>query len=77
MRKEFAIEISNHRTFCVILVLMFLSFVISEVPSNLCKVSQMYPTSVLDTTELQNLFLEMLTILHPLMSGPLDALSLN
>jgi hypothetical protein len=77
MLKEYAIEISNLKTFCVTLAHMYLNFAILEVLSNLFKVSQMFPTSVQDITELQNLFLEMLTILHPSMFGPLDALSLN
>jgi len=77
MLKEYAIEISNRKTFCVTLALMYLSFVISEVLSNLFKVSQMFPTSALDIIELLNSSLEMLTILHPLMSGQLDALLLN
>ena len=77
MQKVYATEISNRKTFCVILALIYSNFVILEVLSSLFKVSQMFPISVLDITELLNLFLEMLTILHPLMSGQLDALLLN
>ena len=77
MLKEYATETLNLKTFCVILALMYLNYAISEVLSNLLQVSQMFPISVRDITELLNSFLEMLIILHPLMFGPLDALSLN
>jgi len=72
MPKEFATETSNLRTFCVIQILTFLSFVTLEVLNSSYKESQMCPTSVLDTIEHRSLFLEIQTTPPPLMSGHAD-----
>ena len=70
-----AIEISNHRTYCVTHQTMFSSYAISVVQNNLLPVSQIFLTSAQDITELQNSFSEILNILVELTLGPLDASS--
>ena len=77
MPKEFATETSNLRTFCVIQILTFLSFVTLEVPSNLYLVSQMFLTSALGTIELLSLYLEIQAMEPPLMCGHVDVLLQN
>jgi len=73
----FAIEISSLKTFWSNLIHTSSTFVILAQQRNFWKAKQMLVTFALGTIEHQNLYLELQIMENVLMSGLLDALSVN
>jgi hypothetical protein len=77
MHLDYAIEISNRKTYCVTHQTTFSNYATLEVPSNLLQVNQTSPIFAQDITEHLSSSLEIPNTPVELTPGQLDVLLLN